>query len=160
MVDEQWVPYLEGILKRWDEDLRRVPSGWLRVVRQGAPMPALRLTRVLSLEAQDFNGKWAEDVFSNPNLAELRQVNLSFNPLQDRGVRAIAEATQLTQLTTLYLWSVGCGVLGARALAASPVLRGLERLNVGGNGFGRREKAAFAQSPHLPEALRAQVGAA
>lgn len=157
MVDEQWVPYLDGILKRWDEDLRRVPPGWIRVVRQGAPMPALRLTRVMSLEAQDLNGKWAEDVFANPNLEELRRVNLSFNPLENRGVQAIARATHLTNLKTLYLWRVECGVLGARALAASPILAGLERLNLGGNGFGRREREAFGASPYLPESLRAEI---
>lgn len=155
VVSEQWVPYLEGILTRWDDDLRRVPTSWLRVVRQGAEMPALRLTRVMVLEAMGLNAKWARDVFACPHIEGLRAVNLSFNPLGDRGVSALADATHLTRLETLYLWNVECGVLGARALAGSPVLAPLTRLNLGANGFGRSEREALAQAPYLSEALRA-----
>ena len=85
----------------------------------------------------------------DPAALRLLELDLSFNPLGDDGVRVLAQSPQAANLTSLRLAKCGIGDEGARVLANSPHLDRLESLNVENNPINEAGFRAFRDSPHL-----------
>jgi uncharacterized protein (TIGR02996 family) len=100
-----------------------------------------------------------EAFFASPHLYRVADLDLSFHLVHLGGVRALAGAASLKALQDLNLCScIDVRAAGAAALASSPNLACLERLDLGdsatwpeppGNAVGDEGAAALASSPHL-----------
>jgi len=75
----------------------------------------------------------AEAVANSPVLRRLISLDLSGNPIGDRGVAALARSPYLARLRWLGLVRCDAGAAGAKALAASTGLPGLQYLAFAGN---------------------------
>jgi uncharacterized protein (TIGR02996 family) len=85
-------------------------------------------------------------------------LNLSWNPLGDEGVRALAESPLAERLEALDLGYAELGDGAARALADSPRLARLATLNLGTNRIGCEGLRALAGSPHLSSLRSLNLG--
>jgi uncharacterized protein (TIGR02996 family) len=88
---------------------------------------------------------WLAEAFP----AFLSVLDLSWNPIGDAGVRALASATQAPHLTALDLSYCELGDDAVVALAGSPTFAELRTLNLGSNHVGDAALAALAGSPCL-----------
>ena len=92
----------------------------------------------------------------NPYLCRLRSLDLSWQNLESRHVRALLVSEHLTGLTTLDLSRNRIGDLGIQALAKAPLLGQLTHLDLNDNVFGTRGLRALVES--LESLARASGG--
>ena len=80
----------------------------------------------------------------------------------DDGVRALAECLAVVNLRHLSLWGSNIGITdaGAVALASSPYLRNLERMELDMNPISDAGALAILRSPHLVRLTHASLCAA
>jgi uncharacterized protein (TIGR02996 family) len=90
-----------------------------------------------------------EGLAASPNLARVRFLDLSSNPLRDTGVAFLARCPNLSGLSGLNLGSVSMGDAGAKALATSPHLGRLSELYLTNNRISNAGGRALAASPGL-----------
>ena len=125
-------------------------------VRRLAAMPALSRIRSLVIERGDRDGVATAlvELFASPHLVRLEELSLT-SPITLDVVRAIASAPSLAGLTALSLTNAfpetTVGAAGAEALARSPQLQRLEKLELMGLGIGPEGAEALAQLPALVE---------
>ena len=115
-------------------------------VRQLMRSPALAKLRGLYLGSSGIGDEAAEALFCSKHLVNLHQLNLSFSPVGDTGLCAIAGA-DMPALRWLGLINAPVGAQGLAALVASPSLANLSELSVGSRTVGPREAGAIASAP-------------
>jgi uncharacterized protein (TIGR02996 family) len=109
-----------------------------------AEQPLLLRLRELSLRSVvDGQDRGLERLLASPHLANLRQLRLSFSrdALSSAAVEVLANAGTLAGLTDLDLSNNSLDDSAAAALAASPYLGRLERLNLTWNTIGPEGQA-------------------
>jgi hypothetical protein len=89
----------------------------------------------------------AELLLSSPYLTSLRELNLSFCSIYDDGVQALAASPHLSGLETLDLTRDHLGRPGVRALAESTTLTHLRELRLAHAGVPDAALADLADSP-------------
>ena len=95
-------------------------------------------------------GEGLKDLAENPLLRHIRELDLSGNPLGDRGPMLLARSPHLAGLHALDLGFTDLGATGLKALADAPAFGGLRSLRVNDNpGLGVVGLRALADSPHL-----------
>ncbi|MGL6075628.1 MAG: TIGR02996 domain-containing protein [Fimbriiglobus sp.] len=77
------------------------------------------------------------------------QLNLSMNPIADRGMKALAQSPGLERFTELIMRECSVSDSGAKAVALSSYVRNLKYLDLWKNNIGDTGALALAQSPHL-----------
>ena len=139
----------------------RSPAGnsYLRRVRLHEParvLPrlldcaALGFVEELSLAGGELGNGGVYHLVRSPHLRRLRALDLSFNGLDDAGVRFLAGSAALPRLERLALNDNGHITWdGVTALAASPYLAGLTDLDLGGNDVNDAGVRALAASTTL-----------
>jgi uncharacterized protein (TIGR02996 family) len=91
----------------------------------------------------------AKQLANHPWSFPLRELNLSYAGIADKGMAALAAAPHVRSLEVLNLTGNAINPNGAAALAASPHFAGLVELDLSGNSIGPDGLAALAASPHL-----------
>jgi uncharacterized protein (TIGR02996 family) len=86
------------------------------------------------------------DLADNECLRRLRSLDLSWNSLESRHVRALVVSPHLTDLASLDLARNRIGDSGIRALAEAPLLGRLRQLNLNENTFGTSGLRVLAES--------------
>jgi hypothetical protein len=148
------VPYVEGVLEAWDDDLRRIPPAWLDRALDGAPVPQLAIGRILEVRGRRIGDRGARALAQLTGLGGLYRLDLAENRIGPEGARALAEADHLDGLLFLALDDNPIGADGARALADAPQLRSLLWLDLCVEDIGRDGVAALARSEHLRAVVR------
>ena len=107
--------------------------------------------RQLSLRHGHLTATFVSELTAQPERVPLLRSLVLYNNNQigPAGVRQLADAPLLSQLTSLDLYHVEMGAEGAAALGASPRAAGLRALDVGLNSFGAEGLRALIESPHL-----------
>jgi len=121
-----------------------------RVVEHGA----LRSVRSLGLAGTFSEGvEVVRAVACAPALEGLERLDLSYDDLTDAGANALASSRTLTRLQSLTVRNVNpdrfITAEGVRAIAASPCLHALRRLDLCGHRVGPSGLAALGRSRHL-----------
>ena len=91
--------------------------------------PDLRSIRVLDLADNDIGARGVACIGTGP-FGKLEELDVSRNPLGDEGMRALAATARVDTLSALGVAEVGIGERGVFAIATSPYLAGLDRLDV------------------------------
>jgi uncharacterized protein (TIGR02996 family) len=97
-------------------------------------------------------------IFAAEGSGGLTTLDLSWNPVGDEGVRALAESQALSRLAALDLGYAELGDGAARALAESPHLAGLAVLNLCTNRIGPAGARALAGSASLAHLTALNLG--
>jgi uncharacterized protein (TIGR02996 family) len=113
--------------------------------------------RDLDLSFSPLNDPAALAALASAPLGSLRALDLSFTDVGDEGARALAQSPRLN-LTRLSLQGAGIGPKGAAALAASPRMSGLRVLELDGNPLGPEGVKALASSPRLGNLYHLSLG--
>lgn len=110
---------------------------------------AARIFRMAPVQVVHLDGvrDCVESLAASPYLERVAFLDLSENPLGNRGVRVLAQSPWLCGLRGLNLSSTLLGDAGLAALAESPHLTHLEELYLCGNRIGRGGIRALAESP-------------
>jgi hypothetical protein len=91
--------------------------------------PLLNMLERLTLQGTDLQYPSITQLVQSPKLARLTHLGIS-GELGPSTVQAIASSARMARLTSLDLSGIRCGAAGCHALAASPHLARLERLNL------------------------------
>ncbi len=143
-------------LSRWPglERLRtlRLGSNHLRPAGLEAILSAARTIEELALDSNYGGTGLAEAIARAGHLKGLRRLDLRGNDIACSGFSSLAKAAHLAQVSDLDLSlnavrTVEGGSPGVRALAASPVLRRLERLDLSYNALDAGAVRALLTSP-------------
>lgn len=118
--------------------------------------PGLAGVSRLNLGNNPLGPKAVEALNASEHLARLRHLNLSHCGARD-GVAALAGGGLLPRLLTLDLSHNGITARGANELAFSSATAGLCGLDLTGNLIGDGGAIALADSPHLPNLQRLQL---
>ena len=115
---------------------------------------------MVSLRGAPIGDSGIEILLSTPVLAPARHLGIEHCGLTDLGVEQVARSPQVKSLRELSLCNRGgidtgplnaIGDAGALALAASPYLSQLERLDLWNTGVGDRGLKAIITSPYLTQ---------
>lgn len=169
------IPYLSAQLKSWPAHLRLAPPDWLERALLGATLPELELVstiviqlryvapgelktlllnhklpdlKQLSLWTVGLRAEQLSELLNAPVATQLEELHLGRNDLSDRGVELLCKhSSKLLALRTLSLPENDIGSRGAWALAQSPLLERLERLNLYANHIGEEGLLSLSTAP-------------
>lgn len=91
------------------------------------------------------------------NSSFLKELDLSYNVIEDAGAIAIAESPYMKHLEILDLSRCSIDDEGIKALATSPNVKGLTKLKLDGNLFGQDAYDALMQSPYLSSRVKSTI---
>ena len=163
-LNEQANTLLTAHRAEWERPLRDLgvtEVGWERGFPSRVTIPAGRFItdggRIIATAAitgatvSGLNTGQVADFAASPHLTNLTHLSLDFggNRIGDAGVQALAGSPQLKNLTRLELGVNRIGEAGARALAASTHLTNLTHLDLGNNQISEAGARSFADSQHL-----------
>jgi len=106
----------------------------------------------LDLGACSLHGPDIADVLDGDALLDLERLELSYNPIDDRGANAIA-MRPFTRLATLELQGTDVTAGGVEALASSPYLNTIRRFAIGGGWDTDIDEALPLLATAFPELL-------
>jgi Ran GTPase-activating protein (RanGAP) involved in mRNA processing and transport len=115
-----------------------------------------RLAR-LDLDQNAFSGAGLERLCASGRLAGLRELNLSNNPIDLRGCRALASCKELERLEVLFLHNCQLTDEEVAILLGSPYLQKLGNLALSENRLGLRSVDALASSAQLAQLYELDV---
>jgi uncharacterized protein (TIGR02996 family) len=120
-------------------------KGYEALAKAAGRFPALR---ELELSGTGLAGDGIRLLARSPIFPRLRRLAIENDPIGDAGAREIAESAKELRELRLSITSIGDD--GVRALAGSPGLAALSRLEMPyGIAFGNSGATALAESPHL-----------
>jgi uncharacterized protein (TIGR02996 family) len=142
-------------LPEWARNGARFRRGFVGIVRRAlddfvtgaAELAALTPVDGIELSSGGAAAKSVKALATCPQAAQLTELSLWYNDVEDAGAKAIAASPLFAGLKTLKLGNVGLTDVSAQALAASPHLAGLTELNLGGNEFTPAGIRALASTP-------------
>jgi uncharacterized protein (TIGR02996 family) len=128
-------------------------AGDVRRLLSSADGPRLLLASLTTLDLCncELGGEGVRGLASAPGVENLTSLRLGYACCGDEGALALAESNQLSRLTALELFNNGISAAGAAALAGSTRLRRLTRLDLSRNPLGDGGARSLAHSPHFPE---------
>jgi uncharacterized protein (TIGR02996 family) len=100
----------------------------------------------------EFDGEQISCLTSSPYLKRLKNLDLGFNDISDRGLSLLAQSGFASQLEDLDLEATGISPAGIRLLGSAPAWKLLRSLDLGGNrlgDIGMRTLAALSNLPRL-----------
>lgn len=106
----------------------------------------------LDLGACSLHGPDIADLLEGETLLDLERLELSYNPIDDRGANAIA-MRPFTRLATLELQGSDVTASGVEALASSSYLHGIRRFAIGGGWDTDIDEALPLLATAFPELL-------
>jgi uncharacterized protein (TIGR02996 family) len=124
-------------------------------IRALAESPFLTALTDLDVSGNGLSDVALRPLFDGPPGSRLFRLNVVGNRLRDAGTAALVAAPVFRQMAErdgfIDLRRVEMGPEGAKALAASPALARVERLDLEGNVLGDAGLTALAASPHLTQ---------
>jgi uncharacterized protein (TIGR02996 family) len=122
-------------------------------VRALADSPHFGKLRHLDLSGNDLNASALRVLLNSKSLRKLETLPIQGNKIGDQGVTSLSISDFLPRMLarhpTLDLRDNAIGPAGARALARSEAMAGVETLDLSGNSIGDVGLEALAHSPHL-----------
>lgn len=119
-----------------------------RACRTLAAANNLRMLERLRMPSGEITADGLEALLGSESLASLRYLDVSGNKLGPSAGRVLRKARR-APLQSLDLSSVGLDAAGLSELLQSPLIEGLDELNVSGNELGDVGAAALAAAPSL-----------
>jgi uncharacterized protein (TIGR02996 family) len=116
--------------------------------------------RTLSLHHHEMGPAGAAMLAGTKNLAEVKDLDLMVNGIDDGGAIALARSPHLRGLSSLCLQTNDLTVRSVRELADSPLIDGVRSLNLAANNIGHEGAEALAASGRLGALERLSLWAA
>ncbi len=144
------LPYALDMAKRWPDQARIMPWGWLDAWLQGREVAGMRLVRALHLGGMVHDADlWR--LAQGPALPQLQWLNLRGADITSRGFAALVQSPLMGSMRGLWASGQGLGAYAAQALADSTQLGALEVLELSHSRLREAGAQALFGATNLPK---------